>query len=64
MRVVRRNWYTLGLAVAVISVVRAFVGSKTTVQVILLLNHTVLLLDVDGGSPCSDTRRKSSSLSL
>jgi hypothetical protein len=42
----------------------AFVGSKTAVRVILVLNHTVLLLYLDGGSTCSDTLPTSSSLSL
>jgi hypothetical protein len=44
MRFIRRHWYSLGLAVAFICVLWAFVGALRTVQLILLLNFVVLLL--------------------
>lgn len=44
MRFIRRQWYNLGLPLAVIGVLWAVLGSLSTVQVILLLNFVVLLL--------------------
>jgi hypothetical protein len=44
MQFVRRHWYDLGLALAVIAVVWSFFGHLRTVQVILLLNFAVLTL--------------------
>jgi hypothetical protein len=44
MRFVRRHWYSLGLAVAGIAAVWAYVNALTTVQLFLLLNFIVLLL--------------------
>ena len=44
MRFIRRYWYNLGLALAVVAVVWALLGHLKTVQLILLLNFVVLTL--------------------
>ena len=44
MQFIRRCWYNLGLALAVVAVVWALLGHLRTVQLILLLNFVVLTL--------------------
>ena len=44
MRFMRRHWYNLGLSVSVVAVAWALLGNLTTVQFILLLNFTALLV--------------------
>ena len=44
MQFIRRHWYDLGLALAVVAVVWALLGHLRTVQLILLLNFAVLTL--------------------
>jgi hypothetical protein len=44
MQFIRRHWYNLGLALAVVAVVWALLGHLRTVQLILLLNFVALTL--------------------
>ena len=44
MKFIRRNWYSIGLALAVLATAWAFLGHLQRIQVILLLNFVVLTL--------------------
>ena len=44
MRFIRRHWYNIGLAFAMLAIVWTILGDLNTVQVILLLNFVVLML--------------------
>jgi len=44
MRFIRRHWYNIGLAFAMLAIVWTILGDLNTIQVILLLNFVVLML--------------------
>ena len=44
MSFIRRHWYNLGLAVAIVAAAWAFLGNLSMVQFILMLNFTTLLV--------------------